>query len=173
MATNGSALRRRHLGDLVGSLAADAGTLVRQEVELAKAELRETAQSIATDLSNAADADARQFTSAGKAAGMFGAAAVSALAAIGALTAAAVLVLDRALPADLAALIVAVAWALVAATFALRGRDRLRAGSFVPTHTVAALKNAGSAERVIPQQTVETVKEDVQWVKTRGRSDKR
>lgn len=172
MATNGSALRRRHVGELIGNLASDAGTLLRQEVELAKAELQQTAQSIADDLSRAGDADAKALATTGKAAGMFGAAAVAALAALGALTAAAVLVLDRVMAADLAALIVAIAWALIAATLALRGRDRLRsAGS--PTNLIAALKNTGTAERVVPQQTIETVKEDVQWVKTRGKSDKR
>jgi hypothetical protein len=172
VATNGSALRRRHVGELIGNLASDAGTLVRQEVELAKAELQQTAQSIADDLSRSADADVKALARTGKAAGMFGAAALAGLAALGALTAAAVLVLNRVMAADLAALLVGVAWALIAARFALRGRDRLRAAGS-PTHTVAALKNAGTAERVVPQQTIETVKEDVQWVKTRGKSDKR
>jgi hypothetical protein len=172
VATNGSALRRRHVGELIGNLASDAGTLVRKEVELAKAELQQTAQSIAADLSRAADADAKVLAGMGQAAGMFGAAAVTALAALGALTAAAILVLNRVMAADLAALLVGIAWVLIAATFALRGRDRLRAAGSL-TNLVAALKNAGSAERVVPQQTIETVKEDVQWVKTRGKSDKR
>lgn len=166
------------MGELIGNLASDAGTLVRQELELAKAELLETAQSIREELSAAAEADAHQLSSAGKtaasASAMFGVAAAAVLAALGALTGAAVLVLNRFLPADLAALIVGLAWALVAVTSALGGRDRLRAGgSWLPGRTVAALKNAGTADRVVPQQTIETVKEDVQWVKTRGKSDKR
>jgi VIT1/CCC1 family predicted Fe2+/Mn2+ transporter len=178
VATNGTPLRRRHVGELIGTLASDAGTLVRQEIELAKAELQETAAEIRAELGKAAQADAETLSAKSKAtaagAGMFGAAGVTALLALGALTAAAILVLDRVLPTDVAALIVAVVWGLVAWIFVGRGRARLSGGgSWMPQRTLAAVQNVGSAERVLPTETIETVKEDVQWVKTHGRSDAR
>jgi putative superfamily III holin-X len=195
VSTNGTAsLKRRHLGELVGQLASDAGTLVRQEVELAKAELRETADSLRKELSEASTIAQGETTekialarhevshkasSIGKGAGMYGAAAALALLALGALTACLVLALDRFMPTDLAALVVTVGWALLAATFALLGRDRIRHSgtlhtqSWLPRQAIAAFKNVGSSTHVVPTETIETVKEDVQWVKTRGRSDAR
>lgn len=195
MSTNGTAaLRRRHVGELVGQLASDAGTLVRQELELAKAELQERADEIRGDLAATADvardesrenlAQARREISAKADAvkggvTMFGAAGVAALLALGALTAGAILLLDRWFAPDVAALIVFAAWALVAAALALRGRERLRGGgqvnpaSWMPTRTLAALKHVGSNTELAPTHTIETVKEDVQWVKTRGKSDAR
>jgi Putative Actinobacterial Holin-X, holin superfamily III len=55
-----------------------------------------------------------------------------------------------------AALIVTVIYAAIAGALALMGRDRLRAG--MPP---------------APEQTVETVKEDVQWAKNRAKSARR
>ena len=55
----------------------------------------------------------------------------------------------------LAALIVAVVYAVVAAVLAMRGRAKVR-----------------QAVPPVPEQTIETVKEDVQWAKTQMRSDK-
>lgn len=90
---------------------------------------------------------------AGRGAGMFGGAAVFALYGVGALVAAAILALSLALASWLAALIVAVVLFLVAGAAALAGR--------------AQVKRATPA---MPQQTVETVKEDVQWAKTRAQT---
>jgi hypothetical protein len=187
VSANGTAPpRQRHIGELMGQLASDAGTLVRQELELAKAELRERADAIRAELAAAAQVghdEAGELAAKGKAAAggvsMFGAAGVAALLALGALTACAILLLDRWFPTDVAALVVAAAWALVAAALALRGRDRMRgsgrihAASWLPDRTIAALKDVGSEAHVVPTQTIETVKEDVQWVKTRGKSDAR
>jgi hypothetical protein len=183
VSANGTgALRQRHLGDLVGRLASDAGTLVRQEIELAKAELQERADEIRTDLAATAEIardESRELSAKAEAvkdgATLFGVAGVAGLLALGSLTAAAVLLLHRWFAADVSAAIVAAVWALLAATFALRGRDRLRSrpGSWVPHRTLASLKNVGSNTELAPTQTIETVKEDVQWVKTRGRSDAR
>jgi hypothetical protein len=178
VSVNGTALRRRHVGELLGDLASDAGTLVRQEIELAKAELRQDAESIGAELSAAAQQDTAEVAATAKttasALGTFGVAGVLALAAVGALTAAAILALNRVVAADVSALVVAIALLVLAALVARSARTRLeRAGSWVPTRTIAAAKNVGNAERVLPQQTIETVKEDVQWVKTHGRSDAR
>jgi Putative Actinobacterial Holin-X, holin superfamily III len=187
VATNGTApLRQRHVGELMGQLASDAGLLVRQELELAKAELRERADEIRAELADAAEVgrgEGDELAAKGKemasGAGMFGAAGVAALLALGALTACLILLLDRWFATDLAALIVTAGWLLVAAALALAGRDRLRRsgeihrGSWLPTRTLAAVQNVGSETHVVPTQTIETVKEDVQWVKTRGKSDAR
>jgi Putative Actinobacterial Holin-X, holin superfamily III len=93
---------------------------------------------------------------AGAGAGMLGGAGVAGLLALGALTAGVILLLAEAMDAWVAALIVTVVYAAVAGVLALAGRDRVKAG--MPP---------------APEQTVESVKEDVQWVKTRARSARR
>jgi hypothetical protein len=59
------------------------------------------------------------------------------------------------MPAWLAALIVAVVYGAVAAVLALRGRAKVK-----------------QAVPPVPTQTIDTVKEDVEWAKTQMRSDK-
>jgi uncharacterized membrane protein YqjE len=125
-------LRERPIGDLVKQLASQTSTLVRQELDLAKAEMSAKA------------------ATAGKGAGLIGGAAVTGLLAAGALTACLILVLSEAMDAWLAALIVAVVFAAVAAVLGLAGRNKVR-----------------EATPAVPEQTVETVKEDVEWAKTR------
>jgi uncharacterized membrane protein YqjE len=90
---------------------------------------------------------------AGMGAGMFGAAGVVGLYAVGALTATIIIALATFLPGWLAALIVTVIYAVIAGILALRGRSQVRA-----------------ATPPMPQQAVETTKEDVRWVKTRAQS---
>jgi uncharacterized membrane protein YqjE len=92
---------------------------------------------------------------AGMGAGLFGGAGVLGLLALAALTTCFILALDAVLPAWLAALIVAVVYGAVAAVLALRGRDRVR-----------------QAVPPVPEQTIQTVKEDVEWAKTQMRSDR-
>jgi uncharacterized membrane protein YqjE len=92
---------------------------------------------------------------AGVGAGMFGGAGVVALLALGALTAAVILLLDKGMEAWLAALIVAALYGAIAAVLALVGRDRVREG--MPP----------------AEQTIETVKEDVQWAKSQAKSARR
>jgi tetrahydromethanopterin S-methyltransferase subunit C len=123
-------LRERPLGDLVKQLAGQTSTLVRQEIDLAKAEMSQKA------------------STAGKGAGLIGGAAVVGLLAAGALTAFLILLLSEAMDAWLAALIVTVVMAAVAAVLGVLGRNRIRA-----------------ATPAVPEQTVETVKEDVEWAK--------
>jgi uncharacterized membrane protein YqjE len=86
---------------------------------------------------------------AGKGAGLLGGAAAAALLGLGALTTVLIVALDSALPLWLAALIITLVWLAVAAGLAMAGRNALRA-----------------ATPPAPQ-TVETVKEDIQWAKTR------
>jgi uncharacterized membrane protein YqjE len=92
---------------------------------------------------------------AGAGAGMFGGAGALGLAALGALTACFILALNAIMPAWLAALIVAVIYGAIAAFLALRGRDKVK-----------------QATPLVPEQTIETVKEDVEWAKTQMRSEK-
>ena len=116
-------LRQASIGELAKGLSQDVTTLVRKEMELARAEMREKARS------------------AGPGIGMFGGAGVFALAALGAFTAFAILLLDLVMPAWLAAVIVTAVWAAVAGFLYVRGRERVReAGSPVPEQTVEAVK---------------------------------
>jgi uncharacterized membrane protein YqjE len=131
-------LRQHSTGELVKQLSEQTTTLVRKEIELAKAELSAKGKV------------------AGEGAGMFGGAAVIGLLALGALTAMIIALLDKAMDFWIAALIVAVAYGAVAAVLALRGRDRVKKG--MPP---------------APEQTVETVKEDVQWAKSQAKSARR
>jgi uncharacterized membrane protein YqjE len=93
---------------------------------------------------------------AGLGAGMFGGAGVAGLLALGALTACLTLVLTTFLAPWLAALIVTLAWGAVAAVLALQGRERVR-----------------EATPAAPEQTIETVKEDIEWAKNPTRSAQR
>jgi uncharacterized membrane protein YqjE len=92
---------------------------------------------------------------AGAGAGMFGGAGVLGFLALAALTTAIILALDAVLPAWLAALLVAVVYGAIAAVLALQGRNKVR-----------------QATPPVPTQTIETVREDVEWAKTQMRSDK-
>jgi hypothetical protein len=92
---------------------------------------------------------------AGAGAGLFGGAGALGLAALGALTACFILALNAIMPAWLAALIVAAVYGAIAAFLSLRGRDRVK-----------------QATPLVPEQTIETVKEDVEWAKTQTRSAK-
>jgi predicted lipid-binding transport protein (Tim44 family) len=97
---------------------------------------------------------AQKAKQAGAGAGMFGGAAVLGLGAFGALTAMLILALAIVMPATVAALIVMVVYAAIAAFLAMQGRQRMR-----------------EAAPPMPEQTVETVKEDVEWLKTRRSSE--
>jgi len=131
-------LRDRSIPELVKQLADQTSTLVRQELDLAKAEMTQKGRE------------------ASKGAGLFGGAAVVGLLAAGALTATLIAVLDTFMVTWLAALIVTLVFGAIAAFLALKGRDRMRA-----------------ATPPVPQQTVETVKEDVEWAKTQTPSARR
>jgi uncharacterized membrane protein YqjE len=90
---------------------------------------------------------------AGQGAGMFGGAGVFGLYAVGALTATIILALATFLPGWVAALIVTVVYGAIAGVLALRGRSQVK-----------------QATPPVPEQAVETTKEDVRWVKTRAQA---
>ena len=85
---------------------------------------------------------------AGRGVGMLVGAAIAGLLALIALTWGLIAALDTGLPLWLAALIVMLLWGVVGAVLATRGRKELQ-----------------QATPPVPQ-TVETVKEDIQWAKT-------
>jgi uncharacterized membrane protein YqjE len=123
-------LHDRPIGELLKQLANETTTLMRQELDLAKAEMREKAGKAVPGF------------------GMWGAAGATGLLALGSLTAFLILALDGAMPNWLAALIVGLVYAAVAGVLYLRGKRRV--------------EEAGSP---VPEKTIETVKEDVQWAK--------
>ena len=104
--TNGSetqGLRKRPIGEVTSALTRDLALLVRQELELAKAEMTEKGRVATPGL------------------GMIGGAGVVALMAAGAFTACAVLVLSLFLPAWFSALLVGAALGAFAYLLAVRG----------------------------------------------------
>ena len=119
--------------ELLKDLSEQVSRLVRQEVELAKAEL------------------AVKGKRAGIGAGMFGGAGLFGLFAFAALTAAIIAALDLAMATWLAALIVAVVYGAIAGVLALTGRNKVQ-----------------EAMPPVPQDSVDSVKEDVQWTKSRA-----
>jgi Putative Actinobacterial Holin-X, holin superfamily III len=128
-------LRERPIGEVAKDLTSDLSLLVRQEIELAKAEMAQKGRTAAPGL------------------GMFGGAGIVGLCAAGALTAFLVLVFSLVLPEWAAALIVGAVLAAVAYVLVRQGKERV-----------------AEAGKPVPEQTIETVKEDVEWAKTRASS---
>lgn len=125
-------VENRSVGDLLGKVTTDLSTLMRQEVELAKVEIKEEA------------------TKAGKASGMLaGAGAVGYLVLVF-LALALMFALDSVMPTGWAALITAVVLGAVAGVLFVLGKKKL------------------AQVNPKPEQTVETLKEDVQWAKNRN-----
>jgi uncharacterized membrane protein YqjE len=126
------------VAELFKQLSDQTTRLVRDEIELAKAELGEKGKS------------------AGLGAGMFGGAGLFGFFAFATFTAAAIGALDTAMPFWLAALIVTAVYGAVAGVLALTGK-----------------KKVTEATPPVPEQTVETVKEDVAWTKQRAQAGRR
>ena len=129
-------LRDRPIGDLLRQLSQETTTLVKQELDLAKAEMTQKGKD------------------AGAGAGFIGGGALFGLGMFGALTAALIALLATAVDhVWLSALIVAAVYGAIGGVLALRGKDKIQ-----------------EATPVAPEQTVETVKEDVEWARTQTRS---
>ena len=135
---NGPDLHDRPIGELFGQLSEQISTLVRQELDLAKAELRQKGKR------------------AGVGVGLISGGGLLAVGAFGALTTTLILALSTWVDAWLAALIVTVVYGAGAAALAMKGKERVQA--------------VGSP---VPQQTIQTLKEDVQWAQSQIRSDSR
>jgi xanthine/uracil permease len=119
----------RSLGDLFADLSRQTSELVRQEVNLAKAEMTQKAREVSKD------------------AGFIGAGGALAYAGLLVLLAMLVLLLGIWIPMWLSALIVGVVVVAIGGFLILRGRDGL------------------TKTNLTPQQTVDTLKEDVRWAK--------
>ena len=96
------------LGELLGDVTRDLSTLMRQEVELAKAEAKQSA------------------TKAGKGAGMLGGAGVAGHFVLVFLSLALMFALGALMPLGWAAVILAVIWGIIAAVLASIGRKELK-----------------------------------------------
>jgi len=98
----------RSLGEIFGAVANDLSTLIKQEMELAKTEMKE------------------EVKKAGKGAGLLGGAGLGGYMVLLFLSLTAVFALDEGMPLWLAALIVTVVWAIIAAVLAAIGRKELQ-----------------------------------------------
>ncbi len=128
----------RPIGELLRDLGDEISTLVRAEIALAKAELAEKSRPAIAS------------------AGMFGGGALFGLGAFGALTAFLIAAIALALPVWASALIVTVAYGIIAGALALTGKKTLQ-----------------KAGPLVPEQTAATVKEDIEWAKIRAKSGAR
>lgn len=137
--TNGhqEELRSESIAALLKQLSEQTTTLVKQELELARAELTAKGKE------------------AGVGAGLLGGGGLVGVFAFGALTTALIAALATGMPTWLAALIVGVVYAIVAGVLALTGKHKVT-----------------DATPPAPQ-TIETLKEDVQWAKTQKSSASR
>jgi hypothetical protein len=118
-----SELRDRPVGELMHDLSDQTTTLVRKEIELAKAELTEKGKH------------------AGIGVGLFGGGGALALYGLGVLITTAILALDLVMPAWLAALIVAVVLFAAAGVLALVGKKQVQqAVPPMPTDATESVK---------------------------------
>jgi hypothetical protein len=117
------------LGELFADLTTDMSALMRDELSLAKVELKE------------------EITKAGRAGGMFGGAALAGYMTIVLLSFAAAWGLAELMAVGWAFLIVAVVWGVAGTFLYFRGREQ-----FQKVHPK-------------PEQTIDTLKEDLRWVK--------
>ncbi len=122
-------VKDQSVGSIITRLSSDISKLMRQELALAKAELRE------------------EMKTAGKAGGMLAGAGFAAWMVAIFASVTLMWLLDNALDVTLAALIVTVLWAVVGGVLFALGRKNLR-----EVHPK-------------PEQTVESLKEDAQWLK--------
>lgn len=122
----------RSVGDLLGNVTSDVSRLMRQEVALAKAEIKEEA------------------AKAGKASGLLGGAGAVGYLVLVFLSLALMFTLDNVMGIGWAALLTAVILGVIAAVLFVIGRNKFK------------------QVNPKPEQTVETLKEDVQWAKNRS-----
>jgi hypothetical protein len=126
--------------------------------DLHEASLGEVAKQLTTDMSTLVRQElalakaelAQKGKEFGAGGALVGGAAVAGWMALLALTLCLVFLLALVMPTWVAALIVALVWGAAAAVLGIRGRDRIRAGA-----------------PPVPEQTIESVKEDIQWLKNR------
>lgn len=128
----------------------------RSTGDLVKDLSRETSTLVRQELALARAEMAEKGKKATAGAAMLAGAGVAALLMLGALTAFLILLLDEAMPPWSAALLVTVLWGIVGAVLAYLGRDKL-----------------GEVGTPVPEKTMDSVKEDIEWLKDRNRSEAR
>jgi uncharacterized membrane protein YqjE len=120
---NNGDLRQRPTGELLKELSDQTTTLVKQEIDLAKAELGEKGKKV------------------GAGAGMFGGAGLFGVFALAAATTAAIVALDSVVELWLAALIVAAVYALIGGILALSGKKQVQeAAPMAPEQAMESVK---------------------------------
>jgi uncharacterized membrane protein YqjE len=119
----------RSLGQIVGDVASDLSTLMRQELDLAKTEAKQEA------------------SRAGKGAGLLAGAGVAAQLMLVFVSLCVMFLLDNWMPIEVAALITAAVWLLVAAVLGAMGRKAL-----------------SQSNPALPE-TQRSLKEDTQWAR--------
>jgi Putative Actinobacterial Holin-X, holin superfamily III len=117
----------RSVGDLIGEVTGDLTTLMRKELELAKVEIKQEA------------------TTAGKAAGMLGAAGFAGYMTLLFASIALWWALANGMDEGWAALIVAVLWGVAAAVLGVVGKKRMASVNPKPERTVQTLKEVPDA----------------------------
>lgn len=117
----------RSVGELVSEVTGDLSTLMRQELDLAKAEIKE------------------EVAKTGKAAGMFGGASFAAYMLALFLSFAAWWGLANVMDEAWGALVVALGWGMVAAVLFVTGRKKIREVNPKPERTVSTLKEVPDA----------------------------
>ena len=130
------------LGDLFGRVTSDLSTLVRQEMQLAKVEIKQ------------------EVRTAGKAGGLLGGGAGAGYMALLFLSGALAILIALILPSTLSEfaryligfLVVGVVYAIAAAVLLSKGKEQMKKVD------------------PVPGLTVETLKEDAQWAKNQARS---
>jgi hypothetical protein len=122
----GQSVGDRSLGDLISEVTTDLSTLVRQELELAKAEVQQSA------------------ARAGKGAGMLGGAGVAGYFVLLFLSIALWWAIGSATGLGWSALIVAVIWGIIGAVLYVMGRNSLKSVRGIPktTDTVKKIPDA-------------------------------
>ncbi|BBH70859.1 hypothetical protein ACTI_75440 [Actinoplanes sp. OR16] len=119
---NADPVEQTSIGEIIGNISNDLSQLFRQEVELAKAEIRQEA------------------TKAGKAAGMLGGAGFAGYLAVLLLSFAIVFGLGNVIDHGWAFLIVGLVWAAIGAVLFVNGRKKLKTVDPVPRRTAETLK---------------------------------
>lgn len=118
---------QRSVGELIGEVTSDLSTLMRQEMTLAKAEMKEEA------------------ARTGKAAGMLGGAGFAGYMLVLFLSIAAWWGLGNAIGRAWAAFVVALVWGVVAAVLFAAGRTKMREVHPKPERTMSTLKEVPDA----------------------------
>jgi uncharacterized membrane protein YqjE len=121
--------QEKSLGTLMRDLLQQLSTLVRDEIQLARAEMTEKTNQVAAG------------------AGMLGAALAFGIGAIVILLLALVLVLDAVMQAWLAALLVGIAAAVVAMLLMNAGRSKMKARNLAPNRTIDSVRRDGQLAR--------------------------